>query len=67
MDNVRFSAAKDILDRGGLGAAREVNVTRTVTNLEQQLSDLGDFSFNKEDVIDVDISDIVEEIKNGVD
>lgn len=67
MDNVRFSAAKDILDRSGLTIQKELKVTKTVTNLEQQLSDLKEFTFKKEDVIDVDVSDIVEEIKHGND
>ena len=42
MDNVRFQAAKDILDRGGLKAQQSIKVDKTVTNLEQQLADLAE-------------------------
>lgn len=62
MDNVRFQAAKDILDRGGLKAQQSIKVDKTVTTLEQQLADLAEFSISDEDVIDIDVSDIVEEV-----
>jgi len=63
MDNVRFQAAKDILDRGGHRPQQTIKVNKTVTTLEQQLKDLADFTIDDADVID--ISDIVEEVKNG--
>lgn len=63
MDNVRFQAAKDILDRGGHRPQQTIKVDKTVTTLEQQLKDLADFTIDDADVID--ISDIVEEVKNG--
>lgn len=65
MDNVRFSAAKDILDRSGLKASQEVKVHKTVTNLEQQLSDLNSFNFDDKEIIDVDLDDILSEVKSG--
>ena len=61
MDNVRFQAAKDILDRGGL------KVDKTVTNLEQQLADLAEYTISEEDVIDIDVSDLVEEVNSDGD
>jgi len=63
MDNVRFSAAKDILDRGGHKAQQSIKVEKTVTNLEQQLSQLADFTIDDAEVIDIDIDDIVSEVK----
>lgn len=63
MDNVRFQAAKDILDRGGHRPQQTIKVNKTVTTLEQQLKDLADFTIDDADVID--ISDIVEEVKSG--
>lgn len=63
MDNVRFQAAKDLLDRSGHKPQQTVKVEKTITNLEQSLNDMRNFSFNPDDVIDVDISDIVEEVK----
>lgn len=64
MDNVRFQAAKDILDRGGLKAQQSIKVDKTVTNLEQQLADLADYTISDADVIDIDLSDLVDEVKS---
>lgn len=64
MDNVRFSAAKDILDRGGHKPHQNIKVDKTVTNIEQQLSQLADFTINEDEIIDIDIDDIVDEIKS---
>lgn len=67
MDNVRFQAAKDILDRGGLKAQQSIKVDKTVTNLEQQLADLAEYTISEEDVIDIDVSDLVEEVNSDGD
>lgn len=64
MDNVRFQAAKDILDRGGLKATQNIKVDKTVTTLEQQMATLAEFTISEEDVIDIDIDDLVTEVKN---
>jgi len=63
MDNVRFQAAKDILDRGGHKPQQSIKVDKTITTLEQQLSALADFTIEDAEVID--ISDLLEEVKNG--
>lgn len=63
MDNVRFSAAKDILDRGGHKPQQSYKVEKTVTNLESQLSQLADFTIDDSEIIDIDIDDIVSEVK----
>lgn len=65
MDNVRFQAAKDVLDRGGHKPQNNIKVEKTVVNLEQQLASLQDFTINEEDIIDIDIDDLVDEVKNG--
>ena len=67
MDNVRFQAAKDILDRGGLKAQQSIKVDKTVTNLEQQLADLAEYTISEEDGIDIDVSDLVEEVNSDGD
>lgn len=61
MDNVKFQAAKDILDRGGHKAVQNIKVDKTVTTLEQQLASLADFTIDDAEIID--ISDIVDEVK----
>ena len=64
MDNVRFQAAKDILDRGGHRPSQNIKVDKTVTTLEQQLQSLADFTIDDAEVVDID--DYVEEVvKNG--
>jgi hypothetical protein len=63
MDNVRLGAAKDILDRGGLKAAQSIKVDKTVTTLEQQMADLAEFTISEDDIIDIDIDDMLEEVK----
>lgn len=65
MDNVRYQASKDILDRAGLKAAQNIKVNKTVTNLEQQIADLAEFTISDEDIIDIDIDDVLSEVKNG--
>lgn len=67
MDNVRFQAARDILDRGGLKAQQSIKVDKTVTNLEQQFADLAEYKISEEDVIDIDVSDIVAEVTSDGD
>lgn len=64
MDNIRFSAARDILDRGGLKAEQKLKVDKTVTNLEQTLMDMGNFVISEDEVIDIDISDVLDEVKD---
>ena len=59
MDNVRFSAAKDILDRGGHKPQQSIKVDKTVTTIEQQLQSLADFTIDDDEVIDIDIDDII--------
>lgn len=61
MDNVRYQAAKDILDRGGHRPEQSIKVDKTVTTLEQQLASLADFTISDSEVID--ITDLVEEVK----
>lgn len=63
MDNVRFQAAKDILDRGGHKPSQNIKVDKTVTTMEQQLQSLADFTIDDSEVIDID--DYVEEVNNG--
>jgi uncharacterized phage-associated protein len=63
MDNVRYQAAKDILDRGGHKAQQTIKVDKTVTTLEQQLATLADFTIEDAEVIDID--DILTEVKDG--
>lgn len=65
MDNVRYQAARDLLDRAGLKAAQNIKVNKTVTTLEQQIADLAEYSISDEDVIDIDIDDILSEVKDG--
>lgn len=65
MDNVRYQAAKDVLDRGGHKAQQNIKVEKTVTSVEQQLASLADFTIDESEVIDIDIGDILDEIKNG--
>lgn len=65
MDNVRYQAAKDVLDRGGHKAQQNIKVEKTVTSVEQQLASLADFTIDESEVIDIDIDDILDEIKNG--
>lgn len=62
MDNIRFSAAKDLLDRSGLKPLQSVKVDKTVTTLEQQLTELAEFAISEEDIIDIDVDDIVDEV-----
>lgn len=62
MDNVRFQAAKDILDRGGLKAEQSIKVDKTVTTLEQQLSELAEYTICEDDIVDIDLSDVLEEV-----
>lgn len=67
MDNVRFQAAKDLLDRSGHKPQQSIKVDKTVTNLEQTLASVKEFDFNPDDIVDVDIdiSDIVDEVKSS--
>lgn len=65
MDNVRYQAAKDTLDRSGHAAQKTIKVDKTVTTVEQQLASLVDFTIDDDDVIDVDIDDLLSEVKNG--
>lgn len=65
MDNVRYQAAKDVLDRGGHKAQQNIKVEKTVTSVEQQLASLADFTIDDSEVIDIDVDDILDEIKNG--
>lgn len=64
MDNVRFQAAKDILDRGGHKPQQSIKVDKTVTTVEQQLASLADFTITDEEIIDIDLDDIMSEVKN---
>ena len=64
MDNVRFQAAKDILDRGGLKASQNIKVDKTVTTLEQQMANLVEYTISEDDVIDIDLDDILSEVKS---
>ncbi|MBQ8002532.1 MAG: helix-turn-helix domain-containing protein [Clostridia bacterium] len=64
MDNVRFSAAKDILDRSGHKPQQKIQVDKTVTSIEQQLSQLNNFVESEAEIIDIDIDDLVAEVKS---
>ena len=59
MDNVRFQAARDILDRSGMKAVNNYKIDKTVTNLDQQIANLAEFTITDEDVVDIDIDDLV--------
>lgn len=60
MDNVRYSAAKDILDRGGHKPQQSIRVDKTVTTIEQQMRELADFTIDDDEVIDIDIEELKE-------
>lgn len=62
MDNVAFQAARDILDRTGMKSEQKISVNKTVTTLEQQMKDLADFTISEEDIIDIDVSDVLDEV-----
>ena len=64
MDNVRFSAAKDILDRSGHKPQQKIQVDKTVTSIEQQLSNLQNFVESDAEIVDIDIDDLVAEVKS---
>lgn len=55
MDNVRFQAAKDILDRGGHKAQQSIKVDKTVTTREEALASLAEFTIDDAEVIDIDV------------
>lgn len=63
MDNVRFNAAKDILDRSGMKAVNVSEVNKTVTTIDQQMADLAEFSIVDDDVIDIDLDEVMNETK----
>jgi DNA-binding transcriptional regulator YiaG len=63
IDQVRFSASKDILDRTGHKAVQNIKVDKTVLTLEQQLKQAANINIDNSEIID--ISDVVEVIKNG--
>ena len=65
IDQVRYNASKDILDRTGHKPQQTIKVDKTVTNIEQQLKQLADFNVDEDNIVDVDVDDIVELIKNG--
>lgn len=65
IDQVRYNASKDILDRTGHKPQQTIKVDKTVTNIEQQLKQLADFNIDENNIVDVDVDDIVELIKNG--
>ena len=65
IDQVRYNASKDILDRTGHKPQQTIKVDKTVTNIEQQLKQLADFNIDTDNIVDVDVDDIVELIKNG--
>ena len=65
IDQVRYNASKDILDRTGHKAMQSIKVDKTVTNIEQQLRNLSAFNVDEDNIVDVDVDDIVELIKNG--
>ena len=65
IDQVRYNASKDILDRTGHKPQQTIKVDKTVTNIEQQLKQLADFNIDEDNIVDVDVDDIVELIKNG--
>ena len=58
MDNVRFSAAKDLLDRSGHKPQQSIKVDKTVTSVQQQLAALADFTIDDEEIIDVDVEEV---------
>lgn len=64
MDNVRYNAAKDILDRSGHKPQQSIKVDKTVTSIEQQLSQLNEFVEADAEIIDIDVDDIVAEVKS---
>ena len=53
MDNVRYQAAKDILDRGGHKPQQSIKVDKTVTTREEQLASLAAFTIDDSEVIDI--------------
>lgn len=59
MDNVRYSAAKDLLDRGGHKPQQSIKVDKTVTTVEQQLASLAEFTIEDDEVIDINIDDFI--------
>lgn len=65
IDQVRYNASKDILDRTGHKPMQSIKVDKTVTNIEQQLRNLSAFNVDEDNIVDVDVDDIVELIKNG--
>ena len=65
IDQVRYNASKDILDRTCHKPQQTIKVDKTVTNIEQQLKQLADFNIDEDNIVDVDVDDIVELIKNG--
>lgn len=65
IDQVCYNASKDILDRTGHKPQQTIKVDKTVTNIEQQLKQLADFNIDADNIVDVDVDDIVELIKNG--
>lgn len=62
MDNVRFSAAKDILDRGGHKPQQNIKVDKTVMTIEQQLQTLADFTIDDSEIIDIDVDDMTGDV-----
>ena len=65
IDQVRYNASKDILDRTGHKAQQTIKVDKTVTSIEQQLKSLSEFNIDDDNIVDVDLDDIVELVKNG--
>lgn len=63
MDGVRFQAAKDVLDRTGHKPVTQVKVDKTVTTIEEKLRGLSNMTDSSANIID--ISDVVELVKNG--
>lgn len=63
MDGVRFQAAKDVLDRTGHKPVQQVKVEKTVTTIEEKLKSLSNMSEANSKIID--ISDVIELVKNG--
>lgn len=61
MDNVRFQAAKDILDRGGHKPQQSIKVDKTVTTREQALASLADFTIDDAEVIDIELDEDINE------
>lgn len=60
IDGVALQAVKDVLDRGGHKPRQEIKVDKTVTTIEQRLSELID------DVLDGEIVQIGEDDKRAV-